>query len=301
MTISTETLRVIDLSPNLIGFYDGRIADTRLFGAEPNWLDDGGYALGICSYAIHSEREAIVYDTHLSIAHAKRIRDVLAARGITHIRVVLSHWHLDHVAGNAAFADCEIIALEETARLLREHATAIQSGTYDGPPAIAPLVMPTTTFTGNCVMQVGQLEVHLRPLDIHSRDGLVIFLPHDGTLLAGDTLEDTVTYVAEPNRLANHLSELTRMATWTIARIFPNHGALRIIRAGGYDRRLIAATNTYVRKLLTLQNDKNLIEQDLRTFIADDLAKAGIDYFEPYEAIHRLNVAGVVAASRTTP
>ncbi len=300
MIISTDTLQVIDLSPNLIGFYDGRVADTRIFGEEPNWVDDGGYALGICSYAIHSDNEAIVYDTHLSIAHAERIREVLLARGIARFRVVLSHWHLDHVAGNAAFADCEIIALAETARLLRKHATAIQSGSYDGPPAITPLVMPTSTFSGDCVLHVGRLEVHLRPLDIHSCDGLAIFLPHDGTLLAGDTLEDTVTYVNEPDRLTDHLVDLTRMSTWTVDRIFPNHGALSTLRAGGYDRRLITATQSYVQKLLALSENHRTVGQDLKTFLAAELDSGGIDYFEPYEAIHRLNVARVMATSAKT-
>ena len=32
-----------------------------------------------------------------------------------------------------------------------------------------------------------------------------------GILLAGDTVEDTVTYVSEPDRLEAHIGELERM------------------------------------------------------------------------------------------
>lgn len=129
MPSPAATLAVLDLGAHLIGFYDGRVPGARYVSPEPNWLDDGGYALGICSYAVVKDRDALVYDTHLSLDHARTIRSALEARGVRNIRVVLSHWHLDHVAGNAAFADCEIIALDDTLRLLTEHKAAIEAGT----------------------------------------------------------------------------------------------------------------------------------------------------------------------------
>ena len=297
MTVSTATLSVLDLGEHVVGFYDGRIDGQRAFSTEPNWLDDGGYALGICSYAIVSGTSAIVYDTHLSVAHASAIRKHLAARGVRHIRVVLSHWHLDHVAGNAAFADCEIIAHEKTMDLLTRHKDRIENGTLDGLPAIAPLVMPTSTFTGTHVLEVGGVRVELRPLDIHSRDGVAAFLPHDGTLLAGDTLEDTVTYVDEPDRLAHHLADLVRMQSWPLARILPNHGCKEKIANGGYDRSLIGATESYVRQLLRVGTEPSLQHLSLKDFIATALRDGSVSYFEPYEDIHRSNVAKVLAVS----
>ena len=220
METEPETLRVLQLGKNLIGFYDGRVPGKRYHSSEPNWLDDGGYALGICSYAVVDGASAVVYDTHLSLAHARAIRRALEARGVRDIRVVLSHWHLDHVAGNAVFDDCEIIAGEETARLLIDKKKAIEAGTLDGLPGISPLVLPTTTFSGGFDLSCGDVGIELRPLDIHSRDGVAMYLPQDGTLLAGDTLEDTVTYVDEPDRLAQHHDGLTKLATWDFRAFF---------------------------------------------------------------------------------
>lgn len=298
MLISTDTLRVVDLGPHLIGFYDGRVAGKRAFSAEPNWLDDGGFALGICSYAIHSGQHALVYDTHLSVAHATRIREVLSQRGVKKFRVVLSHWHLDHIAGNAAFADCEIIAGDATVALLQRNKDLIESGKLDGAPPIFPLVMPTRSFAGETSLDVGGLQVDLRPLDIHSRDGVTLFLPHDGTLLAGDTLEDTVTYVDEPNRLGHHLRDLERMHGWSFSRILPNHGALERIAGAGYDASLIAATQDYVSRLSLAAGDPSLQAADLRHFIADQLRAGSVTYFAPYEAIHRGNLEKVATALR---
>ena len=299
MSQTNPTLTVLALDENLLGFYDGRVPGRRYYSAEPNWLDDGGYALGICSYAVHKDAAAIVYDTHLSLSHARSIRQTLEARGIRDIRVVLSHWHLDHVAGNGAFADCEIIACAETQRLLVEKKTAIEAGTLDGPPDISPLVMPTTVFTDGLILDCGGLPVELRPADVHSRDGVTMYLPHSGTLLAGDTLEDTVTYVDEPDRLTQHLDGLAGMAAWQFERILPNHGSQERIAKSGYGRGLIDATRVYVERLLRVPEDEHLVTLDLRAFLAEPLADGSVAYFEPYEAVHRANIAKVLLAHRT--
>ena len=60
-------------------------------------------------------------------------------------------------------------------------------------------------------LELPTFAIELVEFDIHSRDATVVHLPHAGTLLAGDTVEDTVTYVSEPDRLEAHIGELERM------------------------------------------------------------------------------------------
>ena len=287
-----STMRLVHPAPNVIGFYDGRIGGVRAWSDAPNWLDDGAYALGVCTYAIVDGPQALVYDTHISLPHARIIRQTLEAMGVTSIRVALSHWHRDHVAGNEVFQDCEIIANGLTDSALARNRIAIEGGN----PAIAPLVPPNRTFDGSLDLMVGSVAIELRQVEIHSHDGTVLLMPDTGLLLAGDTLEDPITYVAEPQRLVEHLSDLERMASWTINRILPNHGSLQAIEAGGYDRSFIAATQTYVGRLLRCRSEPGLARQDLRTFGADMFATGAVGYFAPYEAVHRQNVAAVVAA-----
>jgi cyclase len=69
-----STMRVLQPVPKVLAFYDGRLEGVRAYSDEPNWLDDGAYSLGICSYAIVDGKEALVFDTHISIAHAGAIR-----------------------------------------------------------------------------------------------------------------------------------------------------------------------------------------------------------------------------------
>jgi glyoxylase-like metal-dependent hydrolase (beta-lactamase superfamily II) len=283
------TMRVLHPHPNILAFYDGRVAGQRLFSAPPNWLDDGAYALGICSYALVDGDQALVYDTHISLSHARIIRRTLEERGVRHMRVVLSHWHDDHVAGNEIFADCEIIATRQTAAALAVHREALEGGS----PPISPLIMPTLVFEGSLALTVGRLTVELRHAEIHSDDAALLLWPAAGILLAGDTMEDSVTYVAEPARLGTHLAELDRVAGWDFATILPNHGRAEVIAAGGYGRSLIEATRCYTRRLIAVQAAGGSAALPLRDFAAAAFATGGAAYFAPYEAVHRHNLAAI--------
>jgi cyclase len=293
--MDTANLRYMRLTENIIGFYDGRVPGQR-FAPGPNWVDDGAISLGICSYALIDGKDAIVYDTHVSVEHARKIRKTVETLGARNIAVVLSHHHLDHVAGTEAFADCEIVANRLTADLLKQKQAAIEAGTLEGPPAIKPLILPTTLFEGKTHVHCGGLHLDLIQCDIHSRDGTVIHLRREGILLAGDTLEDTVTYVAEPEGLAGHLPELDRLWDLQVDRIFPNHGDPMMIENGGYRKNFIRATQQYIRALLRMQNDEAMRAAPLREVIAGPLQAGWLSYFEPYEAIHAKNLAAVLGA-----
>jgi glyoxylase-like metal-dependent hydrolase (beta-lactamase superfamily II) len=292
----TATMRVLRPHPSVYAFYDGRIEGVRLHSPEPNWVDDGGYLLGVAAFAIVDDGDALIYDTHITIGHARRIRDLVQSLGVRRIRVVLSHCHLDHVAGNAVFDDVEMIANTRTLEHLRSDAAAIEAGTSSGPPAISPLVLPGTTFDGSLRLDVGRLRVDLLHLNIHSDDATVAHLPELGLLLAGDTLEDSVTYVDEPDEFEAHLAGMDVLEALAVERILPNHGDPDVIASGGYGPSLIDATRRYVRDLMRCSGDPALREAGLRQFIAPQLEEGALTYFAPYEDVHRQNVERAVEA-----
>jgi glyoxylase-like metal-dependent hydrolase (beta-lactamase superfamily II) len=193
-------LRLLLPAPGILAFYDGREA-TREHD-EPNWLDDGALMLGTAGYAIVDGDEALVYDTHLSLDRARWTREQLDAARIT---VVLSHRHIDHVAGTAAFADCEVLAGPLTAQLLGERREAIEAAT----PPVKPLVLPTGVVPAT--FRVGAITVQALAFDIHAADHTLLWLPERRILLAADAVEDPITLVAEPDRVHVHLEELDRL------------------------------------------------------------------------------------------
>ena len=282
-------LRVLEPHPGVLAFYDGRVAGHR-FAAGANWVDDGALSLGVASYALIAGDQAIVYDTHVSIPHAQFVRDTLAARGVTDIKVVLSHWHLDHVAGTAVFADCPVIANARTLAHLTRHRSAIEDGSLHGLPAIAPLILPTQVFEGSMTLMLGDEVVHLIAANIHSDDATVIWLPDRGIMLAGDTVEDCVTYVGEAQGFDAHLVDLARLAALGPEWVMPAHGDPGVIAAGGYGVEIFAAMARYVQALQGLMANPLAAIPAMAAIIAPDLAAGTLVYFEPYAAIHLQNV-----------
>jgi glyoxylase-like metal-dependent hydrolase (beta-lactamase superfamily II) len=287
--------RVLHPAENVLAFYDGRIEGYR-FADSPNWVDEGALSVGISSYAIIDGDEALVYDTHVSLEHARFVREALEAKGARRFTVVLSHWHLDHIAGTAAFADSEVIANERTAELLAENRAAIEAGSHEGPPGIDPLILPTRVFSNRLELELGRLRLELIQADIHSDDATVIWMPEQRLLLCGDTMEDTVTYVVEPQGFDAHLADLDRL--WQLApeRILPNHGDPEVIAAGGYPRELIRATQEYIRLLKRMPDEPGLRDLNLRELIAEPIEAGWIHDYGPYEDVHRENLECVLTA-----
>jgi cyclase len=284
--------RVLRPAEGIYAFYDGRIEGYR-YAEDTNWVDDGALSLGIASYAVVDGEEALVYDTHVSVEHGHFIRGVLEGDGVQRMTVVLSHRHLDHIAGTAAFDAAQVIAHERAAEELEAKREAIEAGTLAGPPGIDPLVLPTRTFGDRLSLRVGAIDAELIHVNIHSDDAAVLWLPAQRLLFAGDTLEDTLTYVAEPDGLETHLAELDRLARLDPERILPNHGDPDVIAAGGYPSGLITATQEYIRFLQRCRDEPQLRETDLREVLGGPLEAGWIRYFEPYEAVHRANLANV--------
>jgi cyclase len=279
-------MRMFNPAPGLFAFYDGRVPGYQ-YWPEPSWIDEGAMSLGIASFALVHGDEAVIYDTHVSIEHARFIRNALEEIGVRKFRVVLSHWHLDHVAGTEVFVDSTVIANTKTAAHLAERRQLIEAGELSGPPGIKPLLMPTEIFSGARAVEWSGERIELIEFNIHSDDGTVLWLPERCILLAGDTVEDTVTYVDEPENFAIHLTELARLAKLGATAIYPNHGTPEKIGGQGYGPDLITATHSYINALVHGQAESDLPLADLLPKLE---GAAELKYFEPYEAVHRENV-----------
>jgi cyclase len=187
-----------------------------------------------------------------------------------------------------------VIASHRTAELLSRHKAAIEDGSQKGRPAINPLILPTRVVSERGHLDVGRLRVELIQVDIHSDDATVIWLPHERILLCGDTMEDTITYVDEPDHFDAHLTDLDRLWRLGPYRILPNHGDPDVIAAGGYSSDLIRATQQYIGVLERCRSEPQLRGASLRELIAGPLDAGWIHYFAPYEAVHKENLKSVL-------
>lgn len=291
--VAATRLRTLHPAPGVLAFYDGRVEGYR-FAPRPNWIDEGGLSLGTASFALVEGEEALVYDTHTTPEHGRQIRAALEAEGVRRFTVLLSHWHLDHVAGNTAFRDCEILATAHTAKLLHEHREAIEDGRHEGPPGVCPLVLPTRTFEERTELRVGERVLEAIHVDVHSDDAAVLWDPATRLLLAGDTVEDTVTYVEEPSHFDAHLRDLDRLLALNPKALIPGHGDPDVIAGGGYGQGLLRATQDYIRLLQRMPDEAELRDLPLRELLAPQIEAGDIRWFEPYERVHQENIQTVL-------
>ena len=197
-------MRVIPINDHLLAFYDGRPPESAVPSGEHDWADFGAMNVGVATYVIHRGDRALVYDSFPTRAQAQHVRDYLETSGIRHFVLVNSHWHLDHVGGNAVYADMDRIANERSRTILTAKKAAIESGTEWGLPVISPLAIPNIGISGDTSYDLDGIRIQLRPVNIHAEDSLLIYLPDDRILLAGDALEDTVTFIVEPEQIPVH-------------------------------------------------------------------------------------------------
>lgn len=294
-------MRVFELNDHLLSFYDGRPAESRTPHGAHNWAAFGAMNVGVATYVVHRGDRALVYDTYPSTQQARWVRDYLVKAGIRHFTLVNSHWHLDHVGGNAVYADVDRISTDKTLQRLTAKKAAIEAGTEWGPPAIDPLVVPNIGITADTTYFVEDIKVELRPVNIHSEDGLVIYLPNDRILLAGDTLEDTLTFIVEPEQIGAQYQNLQKMKQWDIDRIFPNHGNPAVIADGGYPTTLIDATLDYLHRMVVRAHDSDYLKGSMDEYVHDSVSKGWVSPWWAYREAHKANLAVVAKAYKNRP
>jgi cyclase len=287
------TQKIYKINDHLVAFYDGRDPSGKRYRPEWNWVDDGAMKLGVATYAIHKGDQAIVFDTFTSVEQARWVREYLQKQGIRRFTVVLSHWHMDHIGGNAVYQDSHIIAPDVGRATQVNLKDKIEAGEVYGPPGVKPLILPDLAFHGRMDLYLDDLKIELHNLNIHTPDGTVILIPSDRILLAGDTLEDSVTYIAEAADLPEHVKNLKKLKSMEFDRIYPNHGDPGVISKGGYQKAFINATIDYITKMLNRAKDQGYLDSPLEAFIGDSVKNGWVNLYEPYREVHKENLKAV--------
>jgi glyoxylase-like metal-dependent hydrolase (beta-lactamase superfamily II) len=164
-------------------------------------------ASGVYAYTAQGDPNVgCVIGTDGVLAIEARATPVMAQRWIGVVRtctdlpfddLVLTHYHAVRVLGASAFDARRIIATRMTAELIDERGQqdwASEQGRmprlFQGAETIPGLTHPTHTFTEAMTLEVGGRQVELRFLGRgHTSGDLVVWLPEERILFAGDLVE----------------------------------------------------------------------------------------------------------------
>jgi hypothetical protein len=125
--------------------------------------------------------------------------------------------------------------------------------------------------------------------------------PSVGVLLAGDTLEDTVTFISEPEHIPDQYRNLLAMKQWGFDRILPNHGNPDVIAQGGYPTALIDVARAYLRRIVEHAHDPDFLNQSLDSYTADPVRNGTVSVWWAYREAHQTNLAKVAKVWKDRP
>ena len=185
---------------------------------------------------VFSTREGlVVIDTGRHRAHTQQILDY--ARGRKIAAIVNTHWHLDHIGGNALFPDVKVYAsgalegalggfLANYAKQLEEmiaRTSGEEQERYRTELALirnGKALLPDVVVTGD--RSVAGLRLHLEKDAVTAGD-LWVFDPKSKTLVAGDLVTLPVPFL-DTACPAKWKDALDRLAAVRFDQLVPGHG-----------------------------------------------------------------------------
>ncbi len=190
----------------------------------------------------------LLIDSGSSQAIGESLRSVIAGVTTEPVRwIVNTHSHGDHWLGNAAFAD-SVETIYATAVVSRtigsEWRTWVDrfNEMTGGATGESRLLAPSTNVDSRTTLELGGREVVLFPSrDSHSPGDLIVWLPHERVLAAGDVVySDRMPSTFDAN-VSNWIGMLDELVELDPAVVVPGHGVVTDIDGLRRLRELLAA------------------------------------------------------------
>ncbi|MFD5566109.1 MBL fold metallo-hydrolase [Kitasatospora griseola] len=207
----------------------------------------GGWCLNNAGLIVDDGRSVLI-DTAATEARARQLRaevERIAPDGPD--LVVNTHFHGDHVFGNAVFPSrATVIAHEGTRADIAEAGLGLRGIWPDVDWGDTGLRLPDLTFRDRLVLRTGRLTVELLQVGpAHTPDDVVAWVPERGVLFTGDVAWSGVTPYVLMGSIEGSLRALDRLLALEPQIVVPGHGPV-----GGPE--VLHATAAYLRWLRDL-------------------------------------------------
>lgn len=215
----------------------------------------------------------VVIDTLISAKEAQRfIKDILAITDKPIRYVINTHYHLDHVLGNAEFAriGAVVISHAEDQKSFRAKGEATLKnaknyGLTDTDMEGTVIAYPQIAFTDRMEIDLGDLRVQLISAEnSHTGGSVFVFVPERKVVFAGDVLFTGYhPYMAEGN-LTGWTAALDALAQLKATAIIPGHGPVSASQDIADMKAYIVLFDREARRLATQSNDPEFLYAELK-------------------------------------
>lgn len=173
--------------------------------------------------------------------------------------VLLSHYHAVRVLGASAFAGAQIIASEDTRKLIVERGEQDKASEiarfprlFRNAETIPPgLTWPTLTFEGEMSLWLGKLEVKLRQIGRgHTKGDTIAWLEKEKVCFSGDLVEYQSTAYAGDCYFRQWPATLDRLAELKPEKLVPGRGAALLSAQDSL--KAIASTRAFISDVYSL-------------------------------------------------
>jgi len=143
-------------------------------------------------YVIEKKERIYVVDTFCGPEAMLPIIEELPSMKTKEVVVINTHFHWDHIWGNVAFKNREIVSHRLCKALIQEqwHQQIARNGKYQ--MGDVQMVVPSSTFEERLEWEDGIILFHTPG---HTSDSISVFDQETGLLIVGDNLEMPLIYV----------------------------------------------------------------------------------------------------------
>jgi cyclase len=163
--------------------------------SERTFADTSGEGRGNIG-AIELPSYTVVIDSTMFPSTAAKFRKFLETQIKSPIRkLVLTHYHADHVFGNQVFKDCKIISSLKLLKCMQEEARTfeLKDSEIEERPELAELkdlemTFPTITFEDTFDIKGNDFSIEIKRVGGHTADSSIVYFPKDRILFSGDLI-----------------------------------------------------------------------------------------------------------------
>lgn len=224
------------------------------------------------------EDGVIVIDTLISAKEAKRfIKDIRTITDKPIKYVVNTHYHLDHVLGNAEFAKLGAVIIshvEDRKNFVAKGETTLKNyrnyGLTESDIEGTSIAYPQLSFTGRMEIDLGNIRVELlSAVNSHTSGSIFVVVPDSKVVFAGDVLFTGYhPYMAEGN-IKGWLGALDQLAKLDVTAVIPGHGPISSAQDISDMKAYLVLFDKKARQLATKSSDVAHIYTELKNVLPE--------------------------------